>query len=243
MNPLRSLRALSLMSRKLKVFSPEEVFGGKRVAVIGSAASAFEEENGSRINSFDIVVRVNKALFTWNPKQEIYVGRKTDVLFHSFFENEESGGGPIDEKAFAEFGMKYLVQPLNNRMGLRAQLNFYKRHLRAADTYVLSKKKFERMTEEFGNWTPTVGYSALYSVLSSPCAEVFITGFTFFKTPYAPGYRDHLLKPEANRAHIEHQGLHNPDLEFDLFKKTLSQSHCDRVTFDSTLTSLVNEST
>lgn len=239
MNPIRSIRALMILLQKLKVFSPEKVFAGKRVAVIGAAASAFEEENGPYIDSFDIVVRVNKALYTWKPEQEKSIGRKTDVLFHSFFENESSGGGPIDERAFAGFGMQYLVQPLNNHLGLRSQLNFYKRHLRPVESYVLSKKKYKEMAENFKEFTPTIGFSALYSVLTSPCSEVFITGFTFFKTPYAKGYRDHLLEPQANQEHIDRQGLHSPDLEFKIFKERLAHTPCQKVTLDQTLTALV----
>lgn len=228
------------MLRNLKIFEPEEIFEGKRVAVIGAAASALEEANGAFIDSFDIVVRINKALFTWNPEQEKFIGRRTNVLFHSFFENQSSGGGPINEMAFAEFGVEYLVQPLNNYPGLRSQLNFYKRHLRPVKTYVLSKKNYRRMVADFGEWTPTIGFSALHSVLSSPCSELFISGFTFFKTPYAQGYRDHLLSPEANKAHIKKQGLHNPDLEFELFKRLLETSSCKTITFDKAINALIN---
>lgn len=229
------------MFDNLQVFRPEEVLKGKRVAVFGAAASALEEENGAYIDEFDVVVRVNKALHTWRPEQQKFIGQKTDVLFHSFFENESSGGGPINLEHYGKFGLQYLVQPLNSWKGLRAQLNFYKRHLQPVESYVLSKENYRAMKKDFGEWLPTTGFAALHSVLTSPCSEIYISGFTFFKTPYVQGYRDHLLKDEANKAHIKEQGLHNPELEFELFKQLMGRTSCAKVTCDAALSGLISE--
>ena len=78
-----SIKAIRLFLSQVETFSPEDFFRDKRIAVIGAADTAFEAENGSFIDSFDIVVRVNKALHTWRPEQEKFIGKKTDVLFHS----------------------------------------------------------------------------------------------------------------------------------------------------------------
>ena len=235
-----SIKALNLLRSQLYIFYPKEILKDKRVAILGAAATAFEEEKGNYIESFDIVVRINKALHSWRPSQERYIGKRTDILFHSFYENESSGGGPINYDEFVEqFHLQYLVHPDNSWKGYRTHLNFYKRHPQKIPSYILSRRMADELEKKFKNFSPTVGFSALYSVLNSPCAELYITGFTFFKTPYVQGYRDHLLSLEANDSHIKEQGLHNPELEFQLFKSELSKSSIKKISLDRGLNSIV----
>ena len=61
MSILKTLAGIYYMMSSLKIFKAEETFKNKRIAVIGAANSAFSEKNGSYIDDFDIVVRVNKA--------------------------------------------------------------------------------------------------------------------------------------------------------------------------------------
>jgi len=224
-----------------KIFHPEDVFKGKRVAVIGAADSAFEKENGDYIDAFDVIVRVNKAPHSWSPEKAKFIGSHTDVLFHSFYENTDSGGGPIDFELYEQQGIKYIVNPNHNIKGLRTHLNYYKRNLNNNLTYILARSFSEKITKNFGKWIPTIGFSALQTVLNSKCKEVYITGFTFFKTPYAADYRNQLTNMEANQEHIKNQGLHNPDLELAQFiKQTETHKNSDiKIILDSALNDIV----
>lgn len=242
MKLLNSIKGLWLMLFSTKIFRPEDVFKGKRVAVIGAADSAFEKENGSYINSFDIIVRVNKAPHSWSPEKAKFIGNRTDVLFHSFYENTDSGGGPIDLELYEQQGIKFIVNPNYNAKGIWTHLNYYKRNLNDNLTYILARSFSERITKNFANWIPTVGFSALHTVLNSECKEVYVTGFTFFKTPYASDYRDQLTNMEANQNHIKNQGLHYPDLELEQFiiqLKSLDNSEI-KILLDPALTDIVN---
>lgn len=239
MKIISSLKAAFLLIRNTKTFYPQKVFSGKRVAVIGAANTPFEEGNGTYIDDFDLVVRVNKAVHVMKSEDAPFLGKKTDVLFHSFYENEYSGGGPIDRELFSTRGVKYLVNPYRNLKGFIVHLNFYKRHLAAEKTFFLDSPNYRLLDKEMNSWTPTVGMASLSSILNSNCAEVFITGFTFFKTPYALGYRDHLRSSEENSAHIKKQGLHNPDLEFEIFQDLLKKTKCKKVILDKALTSII----
>ncbi len=239
MKLLNSLQALWLMFFSTKIFYPEDVFKGKRVAVVGAADSAFEKENGDYIDSFDIIVRVNKAPHSWSPEKAKFIGSRTEVLFHSFYENTDSGGGPIDFELYEQQGIKYIVNPNHNIKGLRTHLNYFKRNLNNKTTYFLPRRFCEKMMVDFGITIPTVGYSALYTVLNSKCKEVFITGFTFFKTPYANDYRDHLKDMKANENHLKKQGIHDPDLEFELFKKELHSGESQQICMDARLSEIL----
>jgi hypothetical protein len=235
MKLLNSIKGLWLMFFSTKIFHPEDVFKGKRVAVIGAADSAFEKENGDYIDTFDVIVRVNKAPHSWSPEKAKFIGSRTDVLFHSFYENSDSGGGPIDFELYEQQGIQFIVNPNYNIKGLMTHLNYYKRNLNNKITYLLPRRFYEKMIVDFGEIIPTVGYSALYTVLNSKCKEVFITGFTFFKTPYANDYRDHLKDMKANENHLRKQGIHDPDLEFELFKKELNKGEHGHIKMDARL--------
>jgi hypothetical protein len=235
----KALLGLFIMPFCIRIFNPDKIFKGKRIAIIGAASSAYEKELGKYIDSFDLVIRINKALTTWKNENEVFVGRKTNILFHSFYENNQSGGGPLDFRLYEQRNVKYIVNPNNNNEGWRLNYNFYKKYNLFKITHLLSKDYYKEMTKPFNRLRPTVGYAALYSVLESPFKEVYITGFTFFKTPYSKGYRDDLVDMEANKRHIQAQGLHDPDIEFNEFLKMLEKNRGKSIILDDTLQAIV----
>ncbi|MFN4006509.1 MAG: hypothetical protein ACK4HE_03255 [Chitinophagaceae bacterium] len=197
--------------------SPNE-FKNKRIAIIGPASSAYSTGKGKWIDNFDIVVRVNKA-----PKLLIEakftndIGIKCDVLFHSFFENTEKGGGPLDFKLFDSLKIKYVVNPIPGYFGWRVIFNFYKKYLLKRSVYTLPSKYMKPLLQYTMPYRPTTGLSALYFLMEQDFLELYISGFTFFKTPYGDGYRDALKDINVNKAFIDKEKQHNIDLEFSAF--------------------------
>lgn len=242
MKILNTIKGLVLMLVNTKVFDPNKILNNKRIAIIGAADSAFEEENGEYINSFDYIIRINKAPHSLTPEKSKFIGDHTNVLFHSFYENTVSGGGPIDLELYKKQGISYIINPNHNLKGLIVHLNYFKRNLTKHKTYILPKSFYKRMVKNFEKWTPTVGYSALYTVLNSPFKEMYITGFTFFKTPYANDYRDHFKDMDSNNEHIKNQGIHNPDLELREFIKELELAlkRNSNITLDASLSNIVD---
>ena len=240
MKLIKDMYAGALMLSSLKTFHPEKEFRNKRVAIVGAADSAFEEKNGKFIDEHDVVVRINKAPYSWTLEKAEYIGAKFTHLYHSFYENKYSGGGPIEWEYYDRLGIEKVINPICTRKGLQAHLNYYKRHHSSRATYLLSHKNYQNLSGKLENYVPTVGFSALMSVLQADCKEIYITGFTFFRTPYAKGYRDHFLEKEVNQEHIKKQGLHNPDLEFEIFKHSFKRNSFKSITFDRPLQKLVS---
>lgn len=242
MKLLKSIRALFLMLFSLKILKPQEIFKNKRVAVIGAADSAFNKEMGEYIDGFDIVIRVNKAPHTWNIDKERFIGSRTDIWFHNFFENTDSGGGgPIDFELIKKMNIKFLVNPLNYFEAYRRTFNFYRKYNHSINVYHLPLNFSKIRDRKFGRrLKPTIGFTALYSVLNSECSELYITGFTFWKTPYVKGYRDHVLDLEDNKNHFKKQGIHDADLEYELFKFELNNTSCKAVKVDDKLREILN---
>ncbi|WP_231367586.1 glycosyltransferase family 29 protein [Gillisia sp. JM1] len=227
------------MIQSLKIFKANESFKNKRIAIVGAADSTFNERNGTYIDSFDIVIRVNKAPYSLDEGKIPFLGSKINYLFHSFHENNFSGGGPIDWELYNRLGIEKLINPNRSFKGLVTHLNFYKRHLQNKTTYIIARKNYKLITNGLEGYIPTIGFSALMLLLNSDCKELYITGFTFFRTPYAVGYRDELLNMKTNKDHISKQGIHNPELEFKLFKKALYTSKPKKVIFDTELNKII----
>lgn len=227
----------------IKVFNSKKHFFNKRVTVVGPADSAFKIELGDFIDSFDYVIRFNKALFTWSQENEKYLGKKTDILVHNFYENiDKGGGGPLDIELFDQMGVKYLLNPKYNKEGWRMMFNFFFKHLKPYVIFVLGPKTSNNCLSYFTYPVrPTMGFFSLFMVLQSNCREIFITGFTFFKTPYAKGYRDNLLDLKENEKHIRDQGQHLPQLEFELFCSLLQTCVCKNIYVDEVLYSILIE--
>ncbi len=239
MKLLNSFYAVILMLLSIRVFSIKKNFKNKRIAIVGAADSVFDEKNGDFIDSYDIVIRINKAALLWDKEKSDYLGSKFTYLYHSFYENSYSGGGPINFGEFEDLGVQKIIHPNSDFKGLRTHLNFYKRHLKLKKTYVFPPVLYKKITKDLVGFQPTVGFSAIYSVLNSDFKELYLTGFTFFKSPYVPGYRDEFRDKKANEEHIKKQGIHHPDKEFEVFKMLLQRSKNRRIILDSRLQKLI----
>ena len=106
--------------------------------------------------------------------------------------------------------------------------------------YVLSRKNYKVITENMQRYMPTVGYTALKSVLQSNCKEIYISGFTIFRTPYAKGYRKELENQETNKQHIRNQGVLNPEIELKNLREALQFSPCKNIHMDMRLKLLLS---
>lgn len=214
---------------------------GKRVAIIGAANSAFHTGKGSYIDGFDVVIRINKAtLLLKESKWDQDIGRKTDILFHSFFENEKSGGGPLDFPWFDKLGIQYVVNPVAAYEGYRVTFNFYKKYLHWRKTYRLSMPMYRTIQAPLGSLRPTIGYCALMAVLDCDIQELYITGFTFFRTPFGDGYRDAIREVSQVRQLIKDEGHHDPDLELAAFAKKWKESSNKNIRMDDALMSILS---
>ncbi|MBL6444763.1 glycosyltransferase family 29 protein [Fulvivirga sp. 29W222] len=220
MKYLKALYGLWLYWRFNKKINYSKLVKNKRVAIIGAANSALNTNLGDYIDEFDFVIRINKApRLIYEGTHASDIGRKTDILFHSFYENEKSGGGPLDFNLFDKLGIKYVINPVATFSGSRVTYNFYKKYLLPKVTYSVQRDDYNKVVQGLNGNKPTIGFCALMLTLLSDCKEVYVTGFTFFKTPFAKGYRDEVQQPEQVRKLINTEGHHDVDLEFENFKQ------------------------
>lgn len=218
------IHGLVLLKRNFKALDPK-IFQGKRIAIVGPADSAFGTQKGKFIDDFDWVVRVNRSPYLVDSglhREDI--GTRTDVLFHSFYENDESGGGVLDLKMYSKQGLKYLINPRNNRLGFNNTLVFYRKYLKNFPVFTLPKDLHKQIIGGFEVSRPTIGYMALMTLLYTDFQELYITGFTFYRTDFGPGYRDHIRGKEEAKKFIQKMGIHEIELEYKTIAEEIAKS-------------------
>jgi len=234
---LNGLVLFALYGRRIHLAS---VLRGKRVAIVGAANSAYHTGKGAWIDGFDYVIRINRAPYVlqlgeWNKD----IGTKTDILFHSFYENDRSGGGPLDFSLYDSLQIRYVVNPVADYSGYRVSFNFYKKYLLKRTTFLLPKEIYLRIGKPLRPFKPTIGFCALMSVLETDFSELYITGFTFFRTAFGDGYRDAVKEASQVRKLIKDEGLHDPDLEFEVFSQLLKQHKSRNINLDTGLSAIL----
>lgn len=144
---------------------------------MGPAGEMEGSQAGKEIENFDLVARVNHG---WPVPLELQrdLGHRMDLLFHCC-----NGDYPIQRLFAPEF--------------IHTRAVFYERGL---DAYFLKLKCkelnipntditdiYSLLNNEIGSH-PSTGLAAIYTLLQFPVKKLFVTGFTFFQTPYHLGY-------------------------------------------------------
>ena len=63
-----------------------EWFENKKVAIVGNAASIFSKRNGLKIDSLEVIVRLNKGILaSLDRKNEKFIGTRTDVWMFNLY--------------------------------------------------------------------------------------------------------------------------------------------------------------
>ncbi len=155
---------------------------GKRIAIVGPASSAYQTNRGAYIDGFDYVIRINKApLLLKDGKYDADIGRKLDILFHSFFENDFSGGGPLDFELYDRLGIKYVINPIPTFFGKRVTFNFYKKYLLPRVVYGLAPEPYQEAVKAFGRFRPTTSFLRIEDVRGGRLLGAFYNGFYFLQ--------------------------------------------------------------
>lgn len=228
-----------IMPMKHKAF-PLEALKGKRIALVGPAPSAIGTNLGEYIDEYDLVVRTNKAPFQVSEGvNKEHIGTRLDLLFHSFVENNRTGGGPLDFELYQKLNIRYVVNPIPTSFGTRKVYNFYKKYLRGHATYTAPKEPYEDIIEQFGTYRPSTGFGGLIMLLAADFEELYITGFTFFKTAYADGYRDHFKEKKDLDKLLKDENQHNADIEYKQFQDLLKKNAHKKIFVDKELQAIL----
>jgi hypothetical protein len=211
-------------------------FKGKRVAIIAPSPSVRETANGSEIDKYDIVVRINK---NWKYSLELnkYVGSRTDIVYNCINPDPECGGN-IDFD-YVKNNLKYIAVSIpiindeshrdamfHNNTVINNYIQFITNNNNRVKYYIVNKNLYNTYDNILKS-RPNTGFMAILDILSYDIKELYIKGFTFFRDGYLSNYRNTVFgektdeKSSASKVNsiIQKCGNHDIDKQINLFKK------------------------
>lgn len=234
----RYIKLLKVSLYSYKVLEPfdETWFKGKRVAIVGGGDSVLHEKLGKYIDDFDVVVRVNKGVEIIDQQYE-FVGRRTDVLFHSFYmRNNDITTSPIAIDLWKKNNVIKLIFAHNYFCSDYSMQNLLYFLSISKKQYLFSQVPkqmfYENHKAVYPANGPTTGFVAINTVFNCQPKELYITGFTFSKTPNNKLYRD-ITREQLDKMWAINKA-HDVELEYT-YVKNIYYNNKDIVKVDTIL--------
>jgi Glycosyltransferase family 29 (sialyltransferase). len=178
----------------------KEFVTGKRIVIVGPAATLKGSGYGSLIDSHDIVVRLNHA---WPLPKEFAedIGTRIDVIYHNL--------NPLNQRILPKHvaqmkkdGVKWIVSshPANRLKYRRRHRRFRRANKGRLRFRAIPAWLKRRLKRKVG--FPNSGVVAIADLLRFPIESLYVTGFSFYTTGYLkyPNYK-RITKRMALRNH------------------------------------------
>jgi hypothetical protein len=209
----------------------------KRVILIGPAWHTKNTDQTKKINSYDVIVRMN-AGFVLSEKIQKDIGCKTDVLYCSFskyFLRKDM----FNAVNIGNTGIKWIIGTGHHQIGM------FKNVISNIDNHInidiIDKERHKDVIYKAGTKKKiTSGIITVFDLLQYDIRELYITGFTFYniffkmkkKKYYYKGYMPGYSSRASTAWHA-----HDNKKEFYYFKKICQEDK--RVVCDETLKNII----
>jgi len=201
---------------------------GKRVAVVGPAPSIIGSKQRKLIDSYDVVVRINKAMPV--PKN-LYkdTGGRCDVLYNCMNTSEECGG-TIDFIALKKGKTKWIACPYPKAGEFEKDVTKFEQINPKFPFHVIDTERYFAVENYIGT-RPNTGIGTILDLLDHDIEELYITGFTFFQGGYHEHYRGYT--EEHVMDFMAQYGKHDQEPQKNLIKELYLYD--PRINVDETL--------
>jgi len=213
-----------------KEMNYSKLLKGKRVALVASGSSLKDSGRGDFVDSFDVVIRLNRALPVPTNIQTD-VGKRTDVLYNTL-DTFPDAGGPIDGNLWKSCGVKYVCSTYPK--------SEYFTHPEWSEglndiipTRWMRDEVYHPIREKM-KYRPNSGITALADLLSFDIKEVHLLGMDFYRTLYDTDYLIHGATIESIEEHFAENVVdrHDPDSMYLYFKNEMYPND-DRIIIDN----------
>lgn len=168
----------------------------KRVAIVGPASYLSKLNTGSYIDSFDIVVRINRGTELIESHSDS-IGTRTDILYNCLIKSPDNGGA-LDVKKYYKSGIKWISTiPGSDINGVCKSNKLHK--MVSWFTVFKLKKNFNFHVMDFREYSKVnksvesranTGFAAIFDLLNYNISELYITGYSFYLDDFMSGYKD-----------------------------------------------------
>ena len=204
-----------------------DFLNGKRVALVGPAASLKGQGRGEYIDSHDFVVRINYAKI----QSVVDAGSRTDIVYYDGSYHDYSSCNPKflvcsypETEWFFESRCRVNVESFKQK---------YQHHIVNSDIY----RSIKTSLDPEHKVRPNSGTIAIVDLLSSNLSNLYITGVDFYRSSYLsthPDYGNKQLKEiKSIFAKGDNGDYHDTDKQFYYFKNEIMKD--DRIEVDEFL--------
>lgn len=203
----------------------KEFLKGKRVAVVGPSKTVMMQEQGTQIESCDVVVRLNNML-NFNKRYEKHLGQRTDVVYATLDDPPYQMAKDCEKNAVKYLSSSYPKNEWFFAERMARNVTALK-EVESFSTVILPENPYWDIKKETSS-RPNTGFSAILDLLSSDLKELHVIGIDFYRSAgldsgagYYDGYNCQWTdKRKMDFVDIEYDGpdRHNPDEAFKYFK-------------------------
>jgi ubiquinone/menaquinone biosynthesis C-methylase UbiE len=207
----------------------------KKVIVVGAAPHLLNSKQGNFIDSFDLVVRINKG-FELTEDMQIDLGTRTDIIYSGVTTQWHIHGKIIPEELKGK--VKWICSSnISEGVGTKIEEKFRQRNKNLIPFHTINLQFHKKIMQKLDSY-PNSGTTAILDLLLHEVKELYITGFTFFQKRkecnkiYFPGYR-----PETQY----NDPAHNAPRQLEYMKEIVKQD--SRIKVDDVLHKILTEET
>lgn len=227
----------------------KELLKNKRVALVGPSSSLIGSNLGELIDSYDIVIRVNKGIPI--PKHiEKDVGVRCDILCTNL-DGDSMSSGSITPELWSDIGVTHVFSHLPKNECENNMLRNADKVSKIIDVSYNDGNVYYETGKRL-KASPHTGFSSLTYILSSELSELFLVGYSFYKDlPYEEYYHGKVPMSDVIKdiedinttaTSYRKQGSvvrgHDNHSEFELFKNEIYPND-NRITIDNNLKKLL----
>tara|TARA_B100001094_G_scaffold9193_1_gene8208 strand:- start:615 stop:1511 length:897 start_codon:yes stop_codon:yes gene_type:complete len=214
---------------------------GKRIAYVCPSSHLQGLKDGEKIDSYDLVVRVNQAYHMPESDWEDY-GKRTDVLMNCLNINKINS---LNENIDYAKSLKYIICPMVSMWDIQRVHDFLNNI--GQPWHNVCDGHLFKIFKEVGT-TCNTGLTGLITLLNYDVKEVYLTGMTFFNMNkfgkvYGDTYHDAALKGGNFSSTTDKQPLikdlrmdiHHQQPQIDYFHKIIAYHYMRKLTLDDYL--------
>lgn len=193
----------------------KEFLNNKTVAIVGPSCNTDGTKQGKLIESYDIIVRLNKT-FNVPKNKQIDIGKRTDILYNSMNTSDYPGENDFSNRLIHKLknnNVKYIscpypyIYPFDNDISKFISVNNHQ-----LPYHIINLVLYKYLVSILKT-RPYTGTCAILDLLNYPIKELYITGIDCYLNSYYKEYRKISKRTLSN---LQNNNIHfnSPQLEF-----------------------------
>ena len=179
---------------------------GKKVALVGPAEYLTKLNTGKYIDSFDVVVRINRGTEVID-KYFDSIGSRTDILYNCLIKSPDNGGD-IKVKEYKKNKIKWIATTPNPYLIKSSKFNELHKMVSWFTVFklkwnfnfhIMDQKKYSLINKKIESRANT-GFASIFDLLNHDVSKLYITGFSFYLDNFMSGYKSGCERDEEEFA-------------------------------------------